>query len=353
MPQISTKSLSRSAACAVVLTAVLFLCPARAAAIPISEYQQHLKNALASLEALSEVDEDDLPSDYETQFSGAVESVRTTLPRNLTVESDGEVYNVDNSWLHQDLDELNQQASRFERLSVLIENLRAMDARLTERQNPAPQALENKDDAKNRLKGILARPEYATQVKGQNALSRLLQRFFEWLSKLLPQPKVGTPGSGRWVAVVAQILVFLVAIVLLVFLGRLLLTRFKRTKRIKPRKKKEARIVLGERLTPEQTSTDLLSEAEALARSGDLRAAIRKAYIALLVELGDRKIISLAQYKTNRDYLNGLRGLPPLHSRMTGLTSSFERHWYGFVEANQTDWQNFREGYLAALQKGN
>ncbi|HEU5459426.1 MAG TPA: DUF4129 domain-containing protein, partial [Pyrinomonadaceae bacterium] len=142
------------------------------------------------------------------------------------------------------------------------------------------------------------------------------------------------------------------AVALLVFLIRLLIGRFKRSKRVKPRKKKEPRIVLGERLEPEQTSTDLLSEAEALARSGDLRAAIRKAYIALLVELGDRKIISLAQHKTNRDYLNALRPLPPLHSRMRGLTESFERHWYGFAEANQSDWQNFRDGYLAALHKG-
>ena len=100
----------------------------------------------------------------------------------------------------------------------------------------------------------------------------------------------------------------------------------------------------------EATATDLLSEAEALARQGDLRAAFRKAYIALLVELGDRKMISLAHHKTNRDYLNSLRSVPQLHSRMRGLTDSFERHWYGFANATPNDWQDFRAGYLAALQ---
>ena len=108
--------------------------------------------------------------------------------------------------------------------------------------------------------------------------------------------------------------------------------------------------MLGERLEPEATATDLLSEAEALARQGDLRAAIRKAYIALLVELGDRKLISLAHHKTNRDYLNSLRSVPQLHSRMRGLTESFERHWYGFASATPNDWQDFRASYLAALQ---
>jgi hypothetical protein len=64
-------------------------------------------------------------------------------------------------------------------------------------------------------------------------------------------------------------------------------------------------------------------------------------------------LISLAQHKTNRDYLNSLRNAPQLHSRMRGLTDSFERHWYGFAQATPNDWQDFRAGYLAALQTGN
>ena len=88
-----------------------------------------------------------------------------------------------------------------------------------------------------------------------------------------------------------------------------MLNRFKRPGKNQSRaRKREPRIVLGERLgTGSRLRRILLSEAEALARRGELRAAIRKAYIALLVELGDRKMISLAQHKTNRDYLNALR----------------------------------------------
>ncbi|HJU92187.1 MAG TPA: DUF4129 domain-containing protein [Pyrinomonadaceae bacterium] len=352
MPQISTKSFSRSALCAVVLAVFWCLCPARAVAIPISQYQQRLKDAIASLEEFNEVDEEEITSEYDAELNRTLESIRNSLPRNHTVETDGEVYNVDNSWLHKNLDELKSNASRSERLAALVESLEAMEARVGERQGGS-EAIESKNDANTRLKSILARPEYTSTVKGPNALTRLLKDFVEWLRSLFPKPQTVKPGSARWLEVVAKVLVGLTAGALLVFLIRLLLTRFRRSKKIKRSKKKEPRIVLGERLEPEQTATDLLSEAEALARSGDLRAAIRKAYIALLVELGDRKIISLAQHKTNRDYLNGLRDLPPLHSRMTGLTQSFERHWYGFVEATQSDWQNFRDGYLAALHRGN
>jgi hypothetical protein len=156
-----------------------------------------------------------------------------------------------------------------------------------------------------------------------------------------------------WANVLVQVLVVIVAGLVLFYVVRILLTRLRGTRRKRPAKKREARIVLGERLEPEDTATDLLSEAEALARRGDLRAAIRKAYIALLVELADRKVIALAQHKTNRDYLNAVRNIPLLHSTLRGLTDSFEEHWYGFTEATENDWRNFRSRYQEALQKQN
>jgi hypothetical protein len=115
--------------------------------------------------------------------------------------------------------------------------------------------------------------------------------------------------------------------------------------RRKKKTKREARIVLGERLEPDQTAADLLAQAETLARNGDLRAAIRKAYIALLCELGDRKIVSLAQHKTNRDYLNSVRDKISLYQSMRELTHSFELHWYGFVPVGENEWNDFRNRY--------
>ncbi len=106
---------------------------------------------------------------------------------------------------------------------------------------------------------------------------------------------------------------------------------------------------MGETLAADQSARDLLSEAEAMARRGELRAAIRRAYIALLVELGDRKVISLAQYKTNRDYLRAMREIEPLYRNVKQLTDSFERHWYGLAQANETDWLQFRSAYDQAL----
>ena len=80
--------------------------------------------------------------------------------------------------------------------------------------------------------------------------------------------------------------------------------------RNRDKNKKKERIILGEKLSADETSENLFSEAENLAREGNLRAAIRKGYIALLFELSERKIVGLAKHKTNRDYLRDVRKKP-------------------------------------------
>ena len=179
--------------------------------------------------------------------------------------------------------------------------------------------------------------------------SRLLDRFLKWLEALFPKPKPMSPGRAGIFSQIAQIFVIVLALAVIAYVLKLFLPRMRRARRSKKKEKQTARIVLGETLRPDQSANDLLAEAEALARRGDLRAAIRKAYIALLVEMGDRKIISLAQHKTNYDYLRAVRGNQPLYGNVKQLTDSFERHWYGFASATETDWDAFRSIYHRAL----
>jgi hypothetical protein len=327
-----------------VLFVFLFLFPTNVAAIPISQYQENLKSSIATLERFYGAGHDD-------RLKESIQTVRTTLPKQQTVEFEGEAYEVDNSWLHEKLDELEHLDDPSEKLGEIIWSLEAIEERVAERQNPGERTAENKQWARTRLESILARPEYATNQQGPNALTRLIQDFARWLAKWLPKRRSVDPGRIDVITLVAQIIVIGLAVLLILYVLKTVIVWFSgRSRKPRARKKREARIVLGERLEPEATATDLLSEAETLARQGDLRAAIRKAYIALLVELGDRKLISLAHHKTNRDYLNSLRSVPQLHSRMRGLTESFERHWYGFASATPNDWQDFRASYLAALQ---
>ena len=341
MSQFSTKN----SLAALVALLFIFLTPATVAAIPLSQYQQNLNDAIATLERFSSSGHD-----FDARLTESIEEVRTTLPKQQTVEFEGESCNVDNSWLHKDLDELSQAETPNEKLAQILSSLEALETRVEERLNPGGRTTENKEGAKTRLESILARPEYATGPQGSNALARLLQDIARWIAKFMPRRRNVNAGRFDLISLIAQIVIIALAVLVIGYVIKTLVVWYSgRSRKPGKRKKREARIVLGERLEPEATATDLLSEAEALARQGDLRAAIRKAYIALLVELGDRKVISLAHHKTNRDYLNSLRSVPLLHSRMRGLTDSFERHWYGFANVTANDWQDFRAGYLAAL----
>ena len=332
---------------------LLLLSAHGALAIPVGTYQRHIKQAVTALDSLAQAGETESAAAYEIRRTETLVSVRTLLPETETVEWNGASFKVDNSWLHQELDKYSKtpNAERAELLRRTTERLQAIAERLAELEKPAAGTLGNKDEENRKLAEILRRPEYARKVKEQSALTRLLDRFLKWLQSLLPQPKPISPGSAGIFSKIAQVFVIALAVGVLIFVAKLFLPRLWEARRPKRKSKAKARIVLGERLEPEQSALDLLSEAEALARRGELRAAIRKAYIALLVELGERKVISLAQYKTNRDYLSAVREIEPLYGNVKQLTDSFERHWYGLARASETDWRAFRSAYEQALSR--
>ena len=343
-------STSRRRSLVVSLLLLLATCT-NVAAVPLSDYHENIKRAIETLEPFTKNDSESGSRDTHNMFAESTKSVRSILPQHETVEFEGETYNVDNSWLHKSLDELDQSENRSNKLEHILNALHALEARVADRQSPG-ELVESKEQAKSRLENILKRPEYANGERGSNALARLLQDIANWIEKLLPKRNIGA-SRVNFISVIARIVVLAIAGLVIGYVLKIVLSWFLgRAEKPKRKKSKEPRIVLGERLEPDATATDLLAEAEALARQGDLRAAIRKAYIALLVELGERKLISLAHHKTNRDYLNSLRSLPQVHSRMRGLTESFERHWYGFVTATPDDWQDFRSGYVATLEGG-
>lgn len=341
----------RFAARFVLAVSLVLLSTAAVLAIPASDYHKHIQQAVTALDTLAQSDEIESETAYGARDAETVRGVRNLLPLTETIEWNGVSFNVDNSWLHQELDKYAADTSqeRYDLLRRTTERLRALDERIAEMEKPASGAMGNKAEESRKLAEILRRPEYARKIKKESPLSGLLDRFLKWILSWLPTPKPISPGGFGWLSRIAQVLVIVLALGVLAFVLKLFLPRLLRNPGRKKKSKAKARIVLGERLEPDQSALDLLSEAEALARRGELRAAIRKAYIALLVELGERKIISLAQYKTNRDYLGAVRQIEPLYGNVKQLTDSFERHWYGLAQATETDWLAFRSAYEQAL----
>lgn len=322
-------------------------------AIPLSEYHKQIQQAVTALDTLVHWDETEEAAAYDRRSLETIGGVRNLIPQTQTVEWNGVNFSVDNAWLHQDLDKYGtvMKRERPELLRRITERLQAIGERITQFQTPASGKAHNKAEMSRKLAEILQRPEYARKVTQESALGRLVKQFLEWFQNLFPKPKAFSPGSAGILSKIAQVIVIVIALAVLAYVVKLFLPRLLRNRRPRKKTKQQARIVLGEKLEPDQSATDLLSDAEALARRGELRKAIRKAYIALLVELGERKIISLAQHKTNRDYLRAVREVHPLYGDVKQLTDIFEQHWYGLAHATESDWLAFRSMYKQALSR--
>ena len=281
--------------------------------------------------------------------------VRALLPPKERVESrDGGAIEVDNTWLHAALDDyehLGDNDKRVQSLRAIEDRLRALDSRLAELESATAQTADA-DAERGRLNSILRDPKFDKSAQQSNAIQRLIRDILDWLADHMPSGPRIAPGTNPRFSQVAQIVVLALCLAVVAYVARLLWLRRKRD--VKTLKlKRGPRVILGEKLEADQTSADLLADAETLARAGDLRGAIRKAYIALLCELGDRQVIRLSRHKTNRDYLNAVRrGAPPrLYTEMLPLTFDFELHWYGLQDATDTDWTNFRARCRQAIKQ--
>ncbi len=341
-------------ACALLL--LLLACAQAAQAIPLSTYRERVRQSIIALDSLQTMDMNESISANNMLVARTLAEVRRMLPPTEIVEWDNTSLQVNNQWLEVALQSYENlsliDAGRKVVLTEVTERLSALAAALDELDKPPAAGASNKDEEKARLGTILRREEYARKAPEESAISRLWKRFMAWLRSLFPDREPTGPTEARTLSWVAQVFVLVLALAIIGFVVWKLWPRFWRgLKREKKTKKREARVVLGEHLEPDQTSADLLAEAEALAREGQLRAAIRKGYIALLCELGDRKVLGLAQHKTNRDYLRAVSHQAQLYKEMQLLTYSFEHHWYGFVPASMEDWNIFRSRYQQALEK--
>jgi len=330
---------------------VFFLLVVPVHATSINDYYKHITQAITALDSLAQIaNENETTPAFEMRTAETISSVRQLLPASETVELGQQGFTVDNSWLQTELEKYKTAAATERPVlrGQLIERLQAIRERINEVESTTSEN-HDKDQKTKKLAEILQRPEYARKVKQESAIGRLWRQFVKWLESLFPKPKPIAPGAAGMLSKVAQVFVILLALAVLIFVAKLFLPRLLHSRRTKRKAKAGPRIILGERLEPDQSATDLLSEAEGLARSGNLRAAIRKAYIALLLELGDRKIITLEQHKTNHDYLRAVRRIESLYPSVKQLTDSFELHWYGLARATETDWQTFRSGYKQTL----
>jgi hypothetical protein len=334
----------------------VFLFGFSAFAATLDEYQNrvqiarsHIKDLLSETKAVAANGRRNIDRE-----NSIVAEARKELPVTEKVEWNATVAETGNQWLHERLSEFQNEKDRAKRLGILTgidERLSALEMKIKELKTAAPSE-RSKDEDKQKLAEILRREEYQpVQQKDESLFQKWTREFMEWLARMFPRVNLPESSGGGFqgFSIFLQILLYALVIGAIGFI----LYKFapflfgKYGARVK--KKKEARVILGELISAEESADTLFGEAEQLARAGDLRGAIRKGYIALLCELSDRKVIGLAQHKTNRDYLRDVRNRGELYDNVSGLTTSFERHWYGFQAADTSDWDEFRQNFRRAV----
>jgi hypothetical protein len=320
----------------------------------LAEYQEKVQQAGLLTADLLYLDEEDLtPAERVTYERERLAELRKTLPATEKVEWQGTSVEANNRWLQEKLDLYEREKDSSTRSAILIEiseRLTSIEQKLNELENPSA-SNRTKDEDKRKLGEILRREEYQKpEIQEKSYFRKLIEKILEWFGKKSPRPDISSSkDSFESVSIYLQILLYAVILGGIGFLiyrfAPYLASRFNKREK---REKKE-RVILGERIAADESAENIFSEAERLAREGNMRGAIRKGYIALLCELSDRKIIGLSHHKTNRDYLRDVRKRRELHENMNGLTSNFERHWYGAEEAEEKDWEEFRSGYKKAV----
>ncbi len=329
------------------LVGILMLFSGFALAETLQNYKediQHLKNDFAKLLA-KETDEN-----FEREV---FEEIPELLPAEEKIEAGGFTVEVNNKWLTDEINRYKQAETAEEKkliLTAVYERLDAVELKIEELEATVERDT-SKDEEKRKLAEILKREEYQKPAEEQKSL---LQRFLDWLDELMRRnaPKQNPQISASNFAGVAyflQILLYIGLGLIIIFLIYKFAPFFVKKFREREKRSKRERIILGEKIAADETTANLFNEAEKLALEGNLRDAIRKGYIAFLFELSERKMIGLARHKTNRDYLSSVRKNNELYRNMNGLTQNYERHWYGFEEADERDWQEFKANYNDAL----
>jgi hypothetical protein len=291
----------------------------------------------------------------EAAQKAALKTITELLPATEKISRGGELVHVDNSWLHQAISNLKwgDGEMRAAQLGDIAARLGALERRLNEAelradaQGSAPSA-----DARARLEQILAREEYQLEANQDSVIrawvrkiQEAIDRFLLWLftrSGPTTAPSAGTVRLLRYTILAVTAAALLVGLTML--LRRFRLSALRR-KKPEP---EETREVLGERIDAALTPDDLLREAAEMARKGEFRLAIRRAYIALLYELEQRGQLKLHRAKTNNDYLRELEPNAKTHRPVAQMTSRYERVWYGRNEATLEDYAGFIDRYREA-----
>ena len=319
------------------LLVMLLLTTNTLAASSLLDYQKRVSCAAEEIERIS----------YSNTGDNDVSYIRSLLPRSEQVELQGQAVPVDNNWLYALLDSYEAESDNEKRLAKLdetAERLYALDEHL---QSALESESGDAESPRAKIREILARQEY--QEKSESPITKLIkkvrQQIIDFLRNLYLKLARAMFGQGAEASWFFRGLI-IAGLVLVLIIATRMAMRFRRTG-----KRKKKRVVLGEEIEADVTSSDLADSAVEAARAGDFRLAIRKLYISLLYELAELNLIELEPDATNRQYLAKVSRFTTLAQPMRHLTDRFDYVWYGMFPSSEEDFSTCLARYKEAVDQ--
>ncbi len=183
-------------------------------------------------------------------------------------------------------------------------------------------------------------------LRVRDFLQAKIKAFFKWLGEWLRRlfhhrRQVNASGYG-WIMLLEVLLYALLAAVVI---GLALLVRHVlRNRKLKRKAVASQPIQPAPDLADESLSAEQLPEdrwtalARELLERGELRLAARAFFFASLASLADRNLISLARFKSNRDYEHELQrrghSFPEILALFSENVRVIDRIWYGLHQIN-------------------
>jgi hypothetical protein len=175
-------------------------------------------------------------------------------------------------------------------------------------------------------------------------------RLMKWINDWWPGPPGDTREPGAPGRINMRMMLILTGVIL-VLLG-IILWRIRKRRKQKQPVQAVAMAAMPD-LNAEDVDADMLAEEgwQAMARQflekGELRLALRALYLAALALLADRDMLSIARFKSNRDYLNELKRRAHEHAALQNVFSEnivlFEQSWYGRHEVTLDIFNHFND----------
>ena len=164
----------------------------------------------------------------------------------------------------------------------------------------------------------------------------------EWLRRLFQHRRQENTSGYRWIMLLEVLLYALLAAVVIGL--ALLLRHVVRNRKLKRKAVASQPIQPAPDLTDESLSAEQLPEdrwtalARELLERGELRLAVRAFFFASLASLAERNLISLARFKSNRDYEHELQrrghSFPEILALFSENVRVIDRIWYGLHQIN-------------------